>query len=128
MDYDNFSKYGHTLQKPFFGRRAIQIIDYKNFQTIMFTESNSFIVARDWAMKPMIGLGILDTDGAAWFFHRSMVKSMFSRLQINDPKSFDVHFSRMLKLIPKDGSTVDLRPLFDRLVCLIPRTWGNTNC
>jgi cytochrome P450 len=116
LDQKHFRKYGSTLQNPFFGRGSIQTTSVENFQAMMSTKGNNdFLAARDWAMKPMVGLGIIDTDGTAWAFHRSMAKTMFSRAQINDPSSFSVHFERMMQLLPKDNSTVDLRPIFDKM-------------
>jgi hypothetical protein len=58
LDQDNFQRYGHTLQNPFFGRGAIQTINMENFQAMMSVKGNNdFLAARGWAMKPMALLG-----------------------------------------------------------------------
>ncbi|KAI0379575.1 cytochrome P450 [Hypomontagnella monticulosa] len=116
LDQKNFNKYGHTLQNPFFGPGTIQTTSVENYQAMMSVQGNNdFLAARSWAMKPMAGLGLIDTDGTVWAYHRRMAKTMFSRAQINDPTNFGVHFRRMMQLLPRDGSTVDLRPLFDKM-------------
>ena len=45
-----------------------------------------------------------------------MIAPSFVKTQIGDLTSFDVHVSRLLAIVPKDGTTVDLQPLFQRLV------------
>ncbi|KAJ5104365.1 cytochrome P450 [Penicillium alfredii] len=116
LDPANFQKYGHTVQNPFFGRGAIQTTSIENYQAMMSTKGNNdFIAARNWAMKPMAGLGIIDTDGSAWAYHRAMAKAMFTWAQINDPASFGVHFERMMGMLPRDESTVDVRQIFDKM-------------
>ena len=57
----------------------------------------------------------MTTDGAYWKHSRSMVIPGFARTQVADLASFGVHVTNFLDNVPKDGSTVDLQPLFDRL-------------
>ena len=46
---------------------------------------------------------------------RDLIKPAFVRDEIADLAAFDRHVSRFLEHIPKDGSTVDLQPLFLKL-------------
>ena len=58
----------------------------------------------------------MDTDGTVWRHSKDIVQPSFQREQISDLASFDIHVTRLLCLIPKDVSTVDLQPLFIRLI------------
>lgn len=44
-----------------------------------------------------------------------MLRPNFARSQISDLETLEVHVARLLKAIPRDGSTVDLQDLFFRL-------------
>jgi cytochrome P450 len=64
----------------------------------------------------MTGPGITTHDGKVWAHARAMIRPAFMRSQIADREMFDVHFERFLALLPKEGTAVDLKPLFSRLV------------
>ena len=64
---------------------------------------------------PVLGDGIFTTDGAAWEHSRSMLRPNFSRSQVGDLDTFETHVQHLINAIPRDGSTVDLQPLFFRL-------------
>ncbi|KAL6721249.1 hypothetical protein ACLMJK_000351 [Lecanora helva] len=57
------------------------------------------------------------TDGAAWEHSRALIKPTFARTQIADLhlSTYAMHLQKLLSIIPKDSSTVDLQPLFARL-------------
>lgn len=57
----------------------------------------------------------MTTDGSFWEHSRALIRPTFARAQIANLSTLEVHVSRMIDLIPKDGSTVDLQPLFARL-------------
>jgi cytochrome P450 len=57
----------------------------------------------------------MTSDGAFWEHSRALIKPTFARAQIADLTSYDIHVNHLLALIPTDGSTVDLQPLFARL-------------
>jgi cytochrome P450 len=119
--YETFQRYGHTYQSFPFGRRSVSTIYPQNLQMI-FTENDTFGVGplREQASEPMIGRGIVSSDGAVWAHARTMIKPTFNKSQIADRKMFSAHVERFLQLLPRDGSGVDLQPLFDRLVRCFP--------
>ena len=111
-------EFGATFQSMALGKTRIFTIDPDNARAIF---STSF---EDWGVqplrlapwKPLLGAGVMDTDGPHWKYSRGMVQALFRREQIADLSSFDVHVDRLISLIPKDGSTVDMQPLFARLI------------
>ena len=72
---------------------------------------------RKAASAKWMGNGIFVTDGPVWDHARRTLRPVFQRAQMSDFAPFEKHVSRMLKLISRDGSTVDLQALFQRLVC-----------
>lgn len=110
--------FGSTFQSMALGKTRIFTIDPNNLRAIFATDF------KDWGVQPLrlpswepfLGKGVMDTDGAFWRHSRDMVQPLFKREQISDLVSFDVHVIRFLDLIPKDESTVDLQPLFARLI------------
>jgi cytochrome P450 monooxygenase len=67
-------------------------------------------------MMPFLGRGIFSEDGPAWKRSRDLIKPLFKRAELSDVEGFKKFVDRMLALIPRDGSTVDLKPLFEKLV------------
>ena len=57
------------------------------------------------------------TDGKRWEQARALIKPTFARTQIADLHlaAYATHVRKFINLIPRDGSTVDLQPLFGRL-------------
>lgn len=51
-------------------------------------------------------------DGAAWQHSRALIRPAFTRGQIADVDFFESHVQELMRKIPKDGSTIDLAPLF----------------
>ncbi|KAL8752621.1 MAG: hypothetical protein Q9184_005671 [Pyrenodesmia sp. 2 TL-2023] len=57
------------------------------------------------------------SDGVFWEHSWALIKPTFARTQIADLhlSTFDRHVRRLVGLIPVDGSTIDIQPLFARL-------------
>ena len=72
---------------------------------------------RLFAFEPIFGKGIMCTDGETWKHSRNLIKPTFANKQITDlyPVAHATHVQKFLDLIPRDGSIVDLQPLFGRL-------------
>ncbi len=60
-------------------------------------------------------LTALPPEGAAWQHSRALIRPAFTRTQVADLESFESHVQKLMAKVPKDGSTVDLAPLFFRL-------------
>lgn len=65
-------------------------------------------------MKSFLGDGIAVTDGKVWHASRQLVRPQFIKDRISDLETFERHVSRMLDIVPGDGSTVDMSDLFFR--------------
>ncbi|KAI1416605.1 cytochrome P450 [Hypoxylon sp. FL1857] len=63
------------------------------------------------------GDGITVVDGEKWATRRKLIKPSFDVVHIGnlENRSLGTHVARLMELIPRDGSTVDLMPLFMRL-------------
>ena len=111
-------EYGLTFQSHTLGKTRIFTIDPSNLRAIFTTNFE------DWGVEPLrlspwdplVGRGVMDADGNFWRHSREMVQPLFKRAQALDLESFDKNLVRLLSLLPKDGSTVDVQPLFSRLI------------
>lgn len=82
--------------------KTILALDFKNW---------GFGKARD-EVKVLFGDGIFNRTGAAWQRSRDMLRPHFARSQIANLPMIEKHIPQLVNLIPRDGSTVDLQPLF----------------
>ena len=115
---DLFRRYGRTYQVNSLGTRVIRTMDKQNIKSILATNFHDFGLEpiREGSATPFFDRGINTTDGSFWEYCRGMVKPTFSRAEICNFTSLERHLERLVALIPKDGSTIDLQPLFSRLV------------
>lgn len=113
-----YQQYGKTFQANVFGETVIYTSDMENIQAINTTQFDNFGVEgiRRQANANWVGEGVFVSDGATWKHARKLVMPIFARAHIADLSGFSKHLNRMLDLIPRNGETVDLRPLFRRLV------------
>ena len=112
--------HGRTFQTTSFGKTIINTVDPKILSTVFATASDNFGVApiREPPAKRLVGRGIFTTDGTEWAHSRGLIRPCFARAQVADLTLLKVHVDRLLELIPRDGSTIDLQALFCRLVSL----------
>jgi cytochrome P450 len=115
---DLHRRYGDTFQFQALLSKRISTISPKNFQAITTTNFSDFGVApmRNGSILKLLGSGVFTRDGEAWKRARAIIRPTFNRAEIADLENFETHVARLLALIPRDGSTVDLQPLFKRLV------------
>ena len=64
------------------------------------------------AVVPSLGHGIFASNGAAWERSRALIRPSFTKTQVADLDTFETHIQHFISAIPRDGSTVDLQPLF----------------
>ena len=110
-----------------YGKRTIKIdsplekgiftIEPENIKAILATNFESFGLGsiRHDNFAELLGDGIFTLDGQGWSLSRSLLRPQFARDRISDLELFEHHFQNMIKLIPSDGSTVDMQELFFRL-------------
>lgn len=117
--HDLFRLHGQTFQSETWGPTTIYTIRPENLEAVFATDSSNWGVQpmRLFAFEPFVGKGVMCVDGALWEQSRALIKPTFTRAQIADLHltAYSAHVSKLIDLLPKDGSTVDLQPLFSRL-------------
>jgi cytochrome P450 len=95
----------------------IQTCEPENIKAILATQFKDFDLptTRKAAFEPIFGHGIFTTDGPEWEASRALLRPSFTRSQVGDIATFEVHIKKLLARIPRDGSTVDLQDLFFEL-------------
>lgn len=115
-----FEEYGHTYTEKSFGKTTLFTIDPENLKTYYNTNFKDYGVQRirRKPFYPLLGDGVFSLDGPAWEHSRSLIRPTFTRFNVANFPALEVHFQRFLKLVPRDGKTVDLMPLLSNLVGL----------
>jgi hypothetical protein len=109
-----------TFKGYSFGTTTYHTIDpevVKSYQSTFF---------KDFGIEPLRyhlaenlwGNGIVVADGRRWVSARSFIRSSFDVVHTANIERLDHHVQKFMQLIPRNGSTVDLMPLFKRLVGL----------
>ena len=111
-----FEKYGSTYEERTLTGRIINTTETANFQAVGANKFEDFGRDARRAAEPFFGQGILSSNGRVWKQARDLVTPLFKRAELNDVENFKKFTDRMLALIPRDGSTVDMQPLLQKLV------------
>lgn len=113
-----FRQYGKTFQATLWGQTIVYTIDAANIQFVHTRNFKNFAVEpiRKTVNQGWMGDGIFVSDGPIWKHSRTLLKPYFSKDQFADLSSFDVHVQRLLAIVPQNEITVDLQPVFQRLV------------
>ena len=118
-----YSEHGRaqTFQALTWGLQTLHTTNPENLKTIFTTDFGSFGVEpiRKTFMNPWVGDGIIASDGPMWKMSRAMMKTPLSKSYFSNLTSLDKHIQRLLDSVPSDGTTVDMQPLFARLVRLL---------
>jgi cytochrome P450 len=117
LDSDLFDTYGRTVQTNAWATKQYVTMDPRNIQTICATEVDKFGSApmNNAVCQPLLGDGIITTDGMQWKRSRNLVNPIFARAQVSELAPLESHVQRLLTLIPMDESTVDMQPLLKML-------------
>ncbi|KAJ0422640.1 cytochrome P450 [Aspergillus carlsbadensis] len=108
-----YQEHGATFIQTLLGRDGISTIDPENLKALLATQFNDFSLGtRHREFFPMLGDGIFTLDGAGWSHSRALLRPQFTRDQVADLDLMDGHVTRMISLIPKDGSIFDIQRLF----------------
>ena len=115
---EHFQKYGKTWEEQTFDGRIINTIEPANIQTVAALKFNDYskIPKRTKVLLPFLGHGLFSQNGKEWRRSRDIVTPLFKRAELTDVDGFKKFVDRMIDLIPRDGSTVDLQPLCEKLV------------
>jgi cytochrome P450 monooxygenase len=117
-----FEKHGKTYQATRMGTRVIKTMDPEITKAVHATYFDNFGVEKIRSgAEYLSGDGITVVEGQKWATRRKLIKHSFDVVHIAnlENRSLDRHVGKLMNLIPRDGSTVDLMPLFRRLVRFI---------
>lgn len=117
-----FQQYGKTFETNRLGIRTIKTMDPEITKFTHATYFDSFGVEKIRSGAEYLwGDGITVVEGERWAARRKLIKPTFDVAHIANLENRGLarHVERLMMLIPRDGSTVDLMPLFRRLV------WNN---
>ncbi|KAL8895219.1 MAG: hypothetical protein Q9207_008256 [Kuettlingeria erythrocarpa] len=111
-----YDKYGTTHSSRLTTFPVINTIEPENIKAVLSTNFKDFVVGstRRRAFGPVIANSILVADGAEWEHSRAFLKPSFTRSQVGDLATLEVHVKNLIQAVPRDGSTVDLAELFLR--------------
>ena len=112
-----FLRHGNTLHFKVGLEDLYFTIEPENVKAMLATNFKDWNMPdrRKVSFAALFGEGIFTTDGAAWQHSRDLLRPNFARAQVADLATFERHVGQLIKAIPRDGSTVDLQPLFFRL-------------
>lgn len=97
------------------------MIATRNIQAVFATDMDSFGIGamRYMSTEPLLGHGIISSDGPRWKRSRGLTQPTFARRNLELLQNFKVHVGRMIERIPRNGETADLKPLFAKLARLL---------
>jgi cytochrome P450 len=107
----------HTISCSVLGNRVFITDDPENVKTLLATDFDVWSLGQERIkmMSAFLGHGIFTNEGAAWKHSREMLRPCFERSQVADVSLFEKHVNRLVDVLPKDGTTVDLQPLLQEL-------------
>jgi len=112
---ERFQQYGTTFAAKHMHYHTIHTIEPENIKHVLATSFEDFKLSsfRVDAMVPLFGKGIFTSDGSRWSHSRALLRPSFARHNMESHLPLmERHFEYMMKLIPTNGSIVDLQTLF----------------
>lgn len=111
----NYKRLGNTFGNKLFFQKVIMTCEPQNVKTVLSLKFKDYSLGlRRDTLGPLLGDGIFTSDGEAWSHSRAMIRPNFTRDQIADLEAFERHIQDLFKVLPRDGTTVDLQELFFR--------------
>ena len=116
-----FWKYGKTYKTKRNGRTMIRTCDPKVFKAVLSTQFENFGLQpiRYEGGKSFFGNGMLVMDGPQWKTSRTLIRPTFDVAHIANLGRLGPFVDRLMNLLPRNGSTVDLFPLLKRMVSVL---------
>jgi cytochrome P450 len=113
-----FNTYGKTFTVNSFGTRMFKTINPEVSKAVHATCSASFGLQglRYDTATNLWGNGIIVVDGPHWKHGRALMRPSFDVVHLANMDRLRKHTAFFLTLLPVDGCTVDLAPLFRRLI------------
>lgn len=115
-----FKQHGKTFTVNSFGTKVFKTIDPEVSKAVHATHFVDFGLQglRYDTATHLWGNGIIVVDGPHWKRGRALMKSSFDVVHLANVERLRQHTDTFLELLPSDASTVDLAPLFKRLVSI----------
>ena len=115
--HEQFKVLGSTFRTQPSGRARIFTIDVENVKAVFGGSIDEWGVEpiRLEAFKPAFGAGVLVTDGTRWLQSRKPCQLVIDKVyrdRVSNLSQLDAKIEELINLIPQDGTTVDLQPLF----------------
>lgn len=110
----HFDMYGKTWEENALETKVINTMEKLNIQQVAALGFEDYGKPSRKVFAPFLGDGIFSQDGPKWKHSRELVKSTFSRAELSDVGSLELHANRLVELIPRDGSTV---PSISKVPC-----------
>lgn len=112
----------HQRRGPTFQAHAL--LSQPSIITIAPANIRVVNTGKDWGVAPMrlagmeyfCGRGFLTTDGDLWSRSRKLLKPTFNKANLTNLSFLSAQVDTMLQQLPKNGTTVDLQPLFYTMV------------
>ncbi|KAI0675255.1 cytochrome P450 monooxygenase pc-3 [Trametes maxima] len=112
-------KYGNTFLIELFWLKRFFTTEPEHIKAILATDFASYEkgpTIRD-QMQSLLGVGVFNSDGDMWKFHRSMARPFFSKDRISHFDTFDRHAQdalRQMRARMREGYAVDWQDLVSR--------------
>lgn len=116
FDFELFQNHGATYEERALFHRIINTTELANIQAVAATQFQDLGRDERRAAEPFFGHGILSMNGSQWRRARDLVTPLFKRAELMDIERFKVYVDRMIDMLPRDSSTVDMQPLLQKLV------------
>ncbi|KAG2014268.1 cytochrome P450 [Coprinopsis cinerea AmutBmut pab1-1] len=116
---DWMKEYGNTFQLRAPTDSRIITFEPDHIKAILATQFENFIKGDIFKaqMDSLLGVGVFNSDGEMWKFHRSMTRPFFTRERISDFETFDTHAEEALHLARtrlREGYPIDFQDLAAR--------------
>lgn len=110
-----FDRFGNTYWFQSIGHWSLMTSEPENIKAILSTDFDAWTIDGLRKKTAALALGpraIFSVGGAEWQHARAQIRPSFVRNQLADLECTDRHVENLLSRLPRDGSKVDLQPLF----------------
>lgn len=111
----DFRALGSTYLISRWTTRTIHTCDARNIKHILASSFHDFRLpgVRVSVLSDLLGLGIFTLDGQAWSYTRALLRPSLTKAKMDSlPHILEHHVQSLLQRIRRDGTEVDLQPLF----------------
>ncbi|KUI67211.1 Cytochrome P450 52A13 [Cytospora mali] len=93
------------------GHTNIWTADALNARAVLTGDSEAFELSHDRqvAFYPVVGRGMIAANGPDWACGKRVIRRCLTKDQVRHLPRYEPHVQNLFKLLPTDGSTVDMR-------------------